>query len=434
MHKDDALQLPPFLKGGRPSVGGIFGPAKTLHQCEKSPRLSAGPLLEKGAQYDRSQRSVDILIVGGGLVGLSLAAALRGSPLSVALVDAQAPPPKPDKTLKARALVLNAGSVNYLKKLDVLAGLAMDATPLRAVHLSKQGCLVRTRFRASDYDLDDFGQVIAADHLLHAMYQAVQQSEALTIDYQRTITNLRRSHEGWDLTFEDASTLHAKLIVAADGVDSFVRTSQGIAVEVITDDTTALMFNMLLAQDHQGIAYERWTSDGSIALLPFGDKRVKGVWMLPKVQAQALLGLSDTAFLAAVQACFGYSLGLFQTLSVVQAMPVRRLQSTTLYDHHLVLIGNAANTLHPIAAQGFNVGLRDVRVLATILHTASQDDLRGGAIHLLQTYAVSRTRDHTHTRQWTECLAKTPGYQALGLWLAECLEPFKQWIVEKNAG
>ncbi|MBP6104608.1 MAG: FAD-dependent monooxygenase [Gammaproteobacteria bacterium] len=381
---------------------------------------------------DSSQSAVvDILIVGGGLVGLSLAAALRGSPLSVALVDAQAPPPKPDKSLKARALVLNAGSVNYLKKLGVWSALAADATPLCAVHLSKQGCLARTRFRASDYDLDHFGHVIAADHLLYGMHHAVQ--DTLKIYHERKITSLQRSTEGWDLVFEDASTLQAKLIVAADGVDSFVRASQGIAVEVITDDNQALMFNMLLAQDHQGIAYERWTSDGSIALLPFGGKRVKGVWMVPKAQAQALLSLSDTAFLAAVQDCFGYSLGLFQALSVVQAMPLRRLQSTTLYDHHLVLIGNAANTLHPIAAQGFNLGLRDVAALAKILNTVSQKDLLS-TIALLKAYALSRAADHRHTREWTECLAKTPGYQALGLWLAECLEPFKQWIVEKNAG
>lgn len=384
---------------------------------------------------DSSQRAVvDILIVGGGLVGLSLAAALRASPLSVALVDAQAPPPKPDKSLKARALVLNAGSVNYLKKLGVWSGLAMDATPLRAVHLSKQGCLARTRFRARDYDLDHFGHVIAADHLLYGMHHVVRPSEALKIYHEKKITNLQRSATGWDLVFEDASTLQAKLIVAADGVDSFVRASQGITVEVVTDEAQALMFNMLLAQDHQGIAYERWTSDGSIALLPFGDKRVKGVWMVPKAQAQALLSLSEAAFLAAVQDCFGYSLGLFQALSVVQAMPLRRLRSTTLYDHHLVFIGNAANTLHPIAAQGFNLGLRDVAALAKILRTASQEDLSVGAIALLKAYALSRAMDHTHTRQWTECLAKTPGYQALGLWLAECLEPFKQWIVEKNAG
>ncbi len=378
------------------------------------------------------KQSVDILIVGGGLVGLSLAAALRTSPLRVALVDAQAAPKKPDKTFKARALVLNAGSVNYLKKLGVWPDLDADATPLRAVHLSKQGCLARTRFRASDYDLDHCGQVIAADHLLYGMHQAVQPSQIFKIYHERKITSLQRSATGWDLVFEDTSTLQAKFIVAADGVDSFVRASQGIAVEVITDEAQAFMFNMLLAQDHQGIAYERWTSNGSIALLPFGDKRVKGVWMVPKAQAQVLLGLSGTAFLAAVQDCFGYSLGLFQALSVVQAMPLRRLQSTTLYDHHLVLIGNAANTLHPIAAQGFNLGLRDVAALAKILNTASQEDLLD-TIALLKAYALSRAADHTHTRQWTECLAKTPGYQALGLWAAECVEPFKQWIVEKNA-
>ncbi len=383
---------------------------------------------------------LDILIVGGGLVGLGLAAALRGSALRIGLVDAQGPPAAPDKTLQARALVLTRGSVHYLKKLELWSDLSEATTPLHAVHLSKEGCLMRTRFRCADYDLDYFGQVIAADHLLHGIYQTLHENTDLSIHHHKKIKSLKRLAKGWSVLFEDESHIEAKLLVGADGTHSFVRESQGIAVEVIEDNQQALMFNILLVQDHQGVAYERWTEEGSIALLPFGDKCMKVVWMMPSGQARFLLSLESSLFLEKMQSCFGYSLGLFEAMGPVHTTPLRRLYASTVYDHHLVLIGNAANTLHPIAAQGFNMGLRDVQALAKCLAKTDRSDRTipsdgdDGSITLLRSYAQGRSKDHLHTRQWTECLAKTAGYQGLGLWLAECVEPFKQWIVEKNAG
>ncbi len=383
--------------------------------------LRAGP----GSQDD--VEPVDILIVGGGLVGASLAASLKGSAWRVALIDAQKPPVSPEQSFKARALVLNARSVQYLKALGLWSGLSDYATPLKAVHLSKQGSWIRTRFRASDYDLDSFGQVLSADRLLYGLHQNVQ------IQYQKKVQTLERDAANWTLNCQDGTVFKSKLVVAADGMHSWVRRSQGISETTLEDENHALMMNLRLDRDHQGIAYERWTKDGSIALIPFGEKQMKVIWIMFKDKAQSFLDSSEDHLLQAVQKTFGFTLGLFETLEGVQKTALPRVVSSALYDRGLVLIGNAANTLHPIAAQGLNLGLRDVAHLSKCLNGASKEDLEQGAIDLLHTYAEARSSDHQRTRQWTECLAKSPGCQGIGLWAVECLEPLKRWIIKQNA-
>jgi 2-octaprenyl-6-methoxyphenol hydroxylase len=378
---------------------------------------------------------LDILIVGGGLVGASLAAALRTQPLRVGLLDQQPKVLQANPNQGARALVLTAGSVDYLKQLMIWPLIAQDATPIAGVEVSKQGVMAKGYFSAEDEGLDYLAQVIAADRLMAALNNSLQNNSNLEFFYEKTILDLKRIESGWQLQLNDGQSLRARLLIGADGTESTIRTMQGIAVERLDDQQCALMFNLGLQQSHQNIAYERFLKTGSIAMIPFGIDQVKCIWITTVEEARVLSALSEAALLQALQQNFGYGLGLFDDLlTAVQMIPLRSVTATTIYDQGLVLIGNAAHTLHPIAAQGFNLGLRDAMILANTLGAAHKESSAIESIAVLQDYARLRAADQHRTRAWTEALANASILHDMGLWAVVLLPPLKRWMSRQGLG
>lgn len=380
----------------------------------------------------------DLLIIGGGLVGSSLASALNGSALRLGLIDQQAPQMYASSDHSSRALVLSAPSIDYLKQLMIWRDVASEATPITVVEVSKQGVIAKTRFRARDEGLKYLAQVIEADRLMIALNQKLSSVPKVELFYEKTIISLQRIEQGWKVVFSDGQSLTAKLLVAADGSESWIRKTLGIATERFDlqkseDQHSALMLNIALAQSHQNVAYERFLNKGSIAMIPFGSHQVKCIWISNSDEILKLQALAEPLLLERIQHDFGYRLGLLERIvGRVHLIPLQRVFATSIYDQGLVLIGNAANTLYPIAAQGFNLGLRDAITLAKILKKAPKDSI--GSIEVLRPYALTREKDQARTRQWTDCLANHSALQEMGLWGSNVFPPLKHWMTRQGLG
>jgi 2-octaprenyl-6-methoxyphenol hydroxylase len=198
-------------------------------------------------------------------------------------------------------------------------------------------------------------------------------------------------------------TVAAKLVVGADGTDSAVRKLIEVEVERVDYGQTAIVSVLALGRPHQGIAHERMTAAGPFALLPLAGDRAGVVWALPHAEAKSHLDLDDSAFLAAAQQVFGYRLGRFARVGRRQPWPLSRQMATRVFARRAVLVGNAAQTIHPVGAQGFNLGLRDAVALATRLAAVGGDP---GDQDLLAAHARSRATDRERTIAWTESLLR----------------------------
>lgn len=381
-----------------------------------------------------SELDFDIAIVGGGLVGASLARALKNQGFKIAIIDKNPHPINSQNNADARALALSISSIDCLKMLGVWQKVSENASAIQTVHVSKKGCFGISKIGASDYQLSALGYVVSADDLNVVLNQMVETLSDLTIFRPEEIIALEKKEQGWAITLNNKIKINAKLLVAADGAESMVRKHQGIDVKVKDYQQTAIVVNVALNQPHQNIAYERFLENGSIAMLPFGQNRVKCVLVVPNDQFEILKAQSDKEFLETIQNQFGHRLGFFTELNKRTFYPLKNICSETLYDDRLVLIGNAANTLHPVAAQGFNLGLRDAATLAEILVEAKKTNQVFSSITALSVYANRRTNDHHAIRYFTDSLAEPHVFQWLGVVASEWVTPFKRMIAERGLG
>jgi 2-octaprenyl-6-methoxyphenol hydroxylase len=213
------------------------------------------------------------------------------------------------------------------------------------------------------------------------------------------------------------TTLTGRLVVAADGADSPVREQFGIESSVSDYQQTAIVTNITPQLAHNHVAYERFTESGPLALLPMTEQRCAVVWTIASSQVESIMALDDAGFVAALQARFGYRLGRLERVGRRQAWPLRLVQAKETVRERLALVGNAVHTLHPVAGQGFNLGARDIAVLAEVLVDALQAGEDPGSLAVLNRYGEWRHRDHQNVMVFTDGLARlfTLPLPALGL-------------------
>lgn len=346
----------------------------------------------------------DVLIVGGGLVGCSLACALDAIGLSARVMEA-APTRRLERSWDERHFVLTRTSIEALDRIGVWQLASREATPVKAVHVSGVGDFGSVRLLADEFDLDAFGATLPARVLGEALVARVSALSRVTVESGRLV-GLGPATGGLLATIDNdgmTQTVAARLVVGADGTESMVRKLVAIGVERVDYGQTAIVSVLGLGRAHQGIAHERMTATGPFALLPLAGDRAGLVWALPHAEAETHLALGDTAFLAAAQQCFGYKLGRFARIGRRQPWPLARQMATRLFAHRVVLVGNAAQTIHPVGAQGFNLGLRDAVALATRLAKVGGDP---GDQDLLAAHAASRAADRERTIAWTESLLR----------------------------
>lgn len=379
---------------------------------------------------------VDIAIVGGGLVGASLACALAASGRSVTLIEAAAPPAG-EPSWDERCIALNAASVRILKSLQVWDALQAAAEPIRSTHISEQGRFGVARFTAEEAGLDALGYNIPVRQLGRVLWQHAGQTSA-QLRCPAKLQAMESVEGGWRLTLDHQPAVQARLVVAADGAHSRVRELMGVTAQTRDYQQCAIVTALRVSRPHAGCAYERFTPEGPIALLPKPGQDCSLVWTVPQSVVSERMAQDDAEFMQAAQAAFGERLGRFTALGHRVAYPLTRVLSEELTRPRLLFIGNAAQSLHPVAAQGFNLGLRDVAALQESLATASDP----GAADLVARYAASRLKDRQVVSDFTDQLVRLfsnrqPGLSQtrhLGILALDLIPAIKQRVLWQNLG
>lgn len=369
----------------------------------------------------------DVVILGGGLVGPSLACALEKKGLQVALIDKRTICSTFPVTPRARALALSLTSVNLLKQLHVWEMLESNAYPIKSVHVSKKGHFGSTHLQANAKQ-ESLGRVVNADVLRCVLHQRLVEMQNVSLFCPDQIKSLNKNTKSIQLTLTSGVSLNTRLLVGADGTNSCVREFCGISTEVNDSKQSAILTNVALSRDHQDCAFERFLSDGSIAFLPFGHRQMKCIRVFSSYDAELAMSLTDEQYLAMLQQQFGYRLGILEGIDERYEYPLKTVRATNLYDDRVVLIGNAANTLHPIAAQGFNLGLRDAVTLSTHIMEALN------SIEGLQRYAAERQKDHDNTHFFSQTLSKPSIFHSIGIAACEWLPWVKSKVISQGIG
>lgn len=360
------------------------------------------------------EHELDVLIVGGGLVGCSLAAALDGSGLRVGLVEAASPAVAAPPSFDERNLALARATLQALSALDVWPRLGEPAEAIRSVHVSSRGDFGSLCLEAGDHGLDAFGAVLPARVLGAALQARVADVEDLLHLAPARLVGFAADDDGVEARIEAAGherVLHARLLVGADGTGSSVRALAGIGAIEHDYRQTLFVSNLVAERAHEGRAWERFTESGPVALLPLPGGRLGSVWTVPVDQADAIAALPDSAYLEALQARIGWRLGRLRRVGKRYPYRIVRVLAERVYGTRTVLVGNAAQTLHPVAAQGFNLGLRDAATLAETLRAGSDP----GDAALLADYAARRRADREATLGFSHGLIGLFGEQAAPL-------------------
>lgn len=361
-------------------------------------------------QAPGSDQGYDLVIVGGGLVGASLAIALSGRGLRMALVEAAVPSADTQPNYDDRALALAYGTRRIFEGLGLWSLIAPQAGPIEKIHVSERGQFGVTRLDCAEERVPALGYVITARELGRILLAQLPTLSDLDIIAPAQVTAVRVGDNDARLTMRTdvggERTLSARLVVAADGVKSFVRESLQFPVRRWEYGQSAVVANITPEKDHHHVAYERFTHSGPVALLPMQDERCALVWTVSDDELAEVLALDDAHFIAAFQQRFGQRLGRFTRVGARHSYPLTMVRATESIQPRVAVIGNAAHTLHPIAGQGFNLGLRDVAALADVLADAMAAGADIGDMAILKQYQQWRGRDQQLVSLATDGLAR----------------------------
>ena len=374
-----------------------------------------------------------IVIVGGGPVGAVLALRLQQQGIAATVLEARA---KGASHRDTRALALSYGSRQILEKLSVWDEIESHATAINTIHISQRGGFGRTQLKAQDHNLPALGYVLPYGALTKALDAQLENADVL---YEAIALRANSHTAAGEVTFQHEdknNTFKSALIVIADGGNS-LSGIDGIERETKEYGHNALVSKVHAELPHNNIAYERFTPQGPMALLPNGVRDFSLVWTGEKAAVEALLNLDEATFLAQLHQAFGDRVGQFLSTEKRMSFPLKLSTLKPATAPHLAVIGNAAQTMHPVAGQGFNVGLRDAWTLANLIIDAPVDAL--GSAAMLKSYNENRKRDTRGGILFTDFLVNTfsndlLGVSALrgaGLGLLDVLKPAKNLLVGK---
>jgi 2-octaprenyl-6-methoxyphenol hydroxylase len=393
-----------------------------------------------------SRVDCDVAIAGGGLVGASLALALAPLGFKVALVEAVAPGGGDHPSFDERTTALANGSVRVFRSLGVWRDMEREATPIRRIHVSDQGRFGVARIDAAEQGLEALGYVLPNRVMGAALWQGLAAAHGVQVVAPARVLGSELAGDVRVLSLEHAGAsreLRARLVVAADGARSLVREQAGIAAEHWEYAQTAIISTITTQRFHDHVAYERFTADGPIAVLPLSDGRCGIVWTRPPEDAARLLKLPDETFLAELQAAFGFRLGRLLRVGVRHAYELALSRAERHVAERLAIVGNAAQGLHPIAGQGFNLGLRDAASLAEVLADARAEGIAdAGDAGRLQAYADWRGEDRRRIVAFTDGLVRlfgSPlgvlrGLRSIGLLAFDAFPPAKSAMARLSVG
>lgn len=347
------------------------------------------------------QKAYDIVIVGGAMAGVTAAISLHDQTkgkLKIAILERQAPQQHQNAGFDARAIALSAGSCQRFAQIKTPDGenlwdkIKAEATPIDHIHVSDQGHFGMLQFSKEEFKLEHLGAVVELAKVGNSFIKVIEQCE--NIDYLAPveIENIDIQESKVTLKLKDQGILETQLLIGADGTFSQVAKSAGISQEILTEyEQTAIITNVLVQAPHKGRAFERFTSQGPVALLPMQNNLMSLVWCVK--DPEHIMSVNEEAFLAELQKEFGWRLGRMKQCGERFAYPLNLYCASQRIQHRVALIGNAVQTLHPIAGQGFNLGIRDVTALVKVVAEGFNAGQDFASYQWLQRYADIRTKD-----------------------------------------
>jgi 2-octaprenyl-6-methoxyphenol hydroxylase len=391
------------------------------------------------------QHDYDVVIIGAGMVGASLACAIAPSGLRIAVIESVIHSDSQQSSYDDRGITLSPSSKRILEQINVWQQVQSHATAIKKIHISEQGRFGFTHLDAQECGHPELGNVVVARSLGQALHQQMSSFENVKLICPAELKHFHRSDSGMTLEILNAGnneTITAGLLVGADGSQSLVRRLAGINTKEKDFKQTAIVANVSTQKPNQSIAYERFTPHGPIALLPIDKNRSVLVFTVERAKAQYYLNMVEPEFIGEVEKEFGRRLGRIEQIGQRRSYPIHFIEVTEQYQKYLVVLGNAAHTIHPNAAQGFNLGLRDVAGLAECITEGLKKGLAINDAHILENYVKLREDDQQHVMQFTNSLAKSfynewpvvGSARNMAMLLIDTLPEFKNLFIERTMG
>ena len=386
-------------------------------------------------------KQYDVVIAGGAMAGATLALALSqltDNQLKIAVVE----PFEVDTShpgFDSRSIALCYGTVEILRRFELWQAIAPLATPITDIHVSDRLHLGMTEISSQHLGCEALGYVVELADVGRVFHQRMLQCPAIDLLMPVAVASLQQQHDQIQVQLSDGKQLNAKLLVAADGAVSNCCQQLGLTLNEHDFAQTAVIANVITDQAHSGRAFERFTEHGPVALLPMSDNRMSLVWCLPPEQAQSVMALADEPFLHQLQQAFGWRLGKINKVGARASYPLLLRHRPQNIAHRFAVVGNAAQTLHPIAGQGCNLGIRDVASLAEEI-THDLNDV--GAYPSLMRFKQRRQADRNNTIAMTSSLVHlfSNDYLSLrvarnlGLVMLDNLPGLKQPLLRQTLG
>ena len=385
---------------------------------------------------------VSLAIIGGGLVGASLALALQAGAKArgwkIVLIEPFAPGHSYQPSYDARSSALSYGARLIYERMGVWPAIAERAEPIKDIHVSDRGRFSTARLSAREEGVPALGYVVENAWLGQCLWKSLD-PEVISWRCPAEVIHMQPMDTGYRLTLTDETSLDCDLAVLADGGRSGLREQLGIHVRKRPYDQSALIANITPSQPHEGMAFERFTDEGPMALLPLPDNRCALVWTRLGMDAKRLADVDERSFLRELQGVFGYRLGTLKQVGARHLYPLTLVESEEQVRPHLAVLGNAAHSLHPIAGQGFNLSLRDAQALADVLLAS---DKKPGDLATLLSYQQHQTPDQQLTIGFSDQVTRLFGSDQtlislgrnLGLLGLDLMPPAKRWFARQAMG
>ena len=357
----------------------------------------------------------DILIAGGGMIGTSLALALAPLGLRVAVVEAVARQETAQPSFDDRSTALSRSTQRMFEAMGLWREVVAASTPITGIHVSDQGRFGFSHIDAGEQGVEALGYVVINRVLGNVLQTALERESRVDVMCPARVAAVDLSPDEATVEIavdnDETKTLTCRLLVAADGANSLVRELLGITASKSSYEQRAVIGNLLPEKPINNMAYERFTAQGPLAVLPVADGRAGFIWTVSESDADRVMDLDDDAFLAEMQQEFGYRLGTFSKVGKRASYPLVLSKALRLTATRSVLIGNSAHGLHPVSAQGFNLGMRDVAALVDCVADARGEgkDFDPGNALLLERYATWRRSDQQKLVRFTDSLVKLFG-------------------------
>jgi len=362
-------------------------------------------------------KEVDVAIVGGGMVGASFALALRATRLRVMLIEGVPPDSDTQPSFDERTTALGNGSRQIFESLGVWQHMAAESAPIRSIHVSEAGRFGVAHLDAREQGVPAFGYVVPNRVIGRALWQELRRSPNLSLAVPAQLKGAVVRDDGVVLDVagaEGTERIRAAVAVAADGAGSVLRASAGIEATIEDYEQVAIVVNASTERPHAGEAFERFTASGPLAVLPTVGGGYTVVWAVRPEKAAELVALNEDDFAAELLEAFGWRAGRWTRIGRRNTYPLALSRAQETVEGRVVLIGNAAQALHPVAGQGFNLGLRDAATLAEMLAGAAASS---DFTELLARFSAWRAEDRQGVTRFTDGLVKLFGSDLPGLGL-----------------